>query len=215
MCRYIKYSFVILLLLAATTNMATAANVVLSEQSFSFVGKDGHLAIQFQKPMGYITHSPTKNGKTLVIKLKDLFPAADTNNVSERLVVSQRLKSPIDYIQYEQNGTTNGLLTIQFTRDIEYTIEFSRDRKSVSVVLKNVQTVEEELTQPQAISSDLPIYALNLLTSTTPIDVSNQPALVNFTAFDIYTDVHRTAAGKTLYGLHLGYFYYDWVSLAH
>ena len=212
MGKYTKFSFVVLLLLLAVTNLAAADNLVLSEQAFSFVGKDGHLVIQFQKPMGYVSHFPPGKGKTLVIKMKDLFPGTTPpqqttpRDIKERLVVPESLNTPVIDIVYEQNGSPTGVLTIQFKREIDYTIEFSRDRKSLTVILKNIQTELEGLTQPQGLSNDLPIYAINLLTSTTPIDTSKQPALVNFQAFDIYTDVHKQP-GKTLYGLHLGYFY--------
>lgn len=227
MCKYAKFSFVFLLLLAVTAKLTAADNVVLSEQAFSLVGKDGHLVIKFQKPMGYITHSPVDKGKTLLVKLKDLFPAAppaQTNTpdaqqqpqkINDRLVATNSLRSPVDLISYEQDQTNNGILTIQFNREINYSVDFSRDRKSLTLILKNIQTAEAEgLTRPEGTSTDLPIYTLNLLTSTTPIDASKQAALVNFRDFDIYTDAVKQP-GRTLYSLHLGYFYSSSVANAN
>lgn len=170
MCKYAKFSFVFLLLLAVTAKLTAADNVVLSEQAFSLVGKDGHLVIKFQKPMGYITHSPVDKGKTLLVKLKDLFPAAppaQTNTpdaqqqpqkINDRLVATNSLRSPVDLISYEQDQTNNGILTIQFNREINYSVDFSRDRKSLTLILKNIQTAEAEgLTRPEGTSTDLPI----------------------------------------------------------
>ena len=220
MGKYTKFSFVVLLLLVVATNLAAADNLVLLEQAFSYVGEDGHLVIKFQKPMGYVSHFPPGKGKTLVIKMKDLFPGPpptqDAGNqlpqqptpqvIKERLVVPESLNTPVVDIVYEQNGSATGVLTVQFTREIEYTIEFSRDRKSLTVILKKIQTDVEGLSQPKGLSNDLPVYSINLLTSTTPIDTTKQPALVNFKAFDIYTEVHKQP-GRKLYTLHLGYFY--------
>lgn len=201
------FRFILTLLsIVAATNVFAAGNVVLSGQAFSFIDTDGHLVIEFQKPMGYISHSPPKSGKTLVVKLKDLFPTAESNNVNERLVVPSQQQAPISEIIYEQNGTVNGILTIQFTRNIDYTIQFSRDRKSLSLVLKDIRAPQEDVIRPADTGTALSIYEINLQSSTTPIDTTNQPMLVNFTAFDIYTDLQQSG-NKPLYTLHLGYFY--------
>jgi len=205
----------LILLLGSATNLFAAGNAVLSGQAFSFIGKDGHLVIEFQKQMGYISHSPPNSGKTLAVKMKDLFPTAESNDVNERLVIPSKQQAPISQIIYEQNGTTTGILTIEFTQLIDYTIEFSRDRKSLTVVLKDIHKEEEPITQAPAISSTLPVYAINLLTSTTPIDSTNQPALVNFKAFDIYTDLAESSDRKPLYTLHLGYFYSQTLATAN
>lgn len=220
MCKFAKFSFVFLLLLAVATELTAAENVVLSEQAFSLVGEDGHLVIKFKKPMGYISHSPAKKGKTLLVKLKDLFPAPpDTQQqpqkINDRLVTTNSLRSPVDLISYEQDQTNTGVLTIQFNREVDYTVEFSRDRKSLSVTMMKIQPADKEgLNRPEGTSTNLPIYTLNLLTSTTPIDTSQQPALVNFRDFDIYTDAVKQP-GRTLYGLHLGYFYSSSVANAN
>jgi len=139
--------------------------------------------------------------------MKELFPSEQPlQNINDRLIISLNSGNPFSEITYEQAPAQNGELTIEFTRNIDFDIKMSRDRKSLTVSMKNVKPRTNESILPKALSSGLPIYTINLKTSSLPIDPRNQPALKNFTNYDIYLTETKTRF-KSVYSLQLGYFY--------
>jgi hypothetical protein len=207
--------FIFLLLLLFYTGTAAAqSNTILESQNVTYSGRDGKLNIQFYTPMGYVSHFPENKGDKIKISLKELLPSTQRDRLfSEKLRVEQLIDSknninPVLEINFEKTrpGLQAGVLTIELNRPVEFNIKMSRDRKSLTVTLKNIRTDVTPDTDKTDSSSGLPIYILNLKTSSKPIDPENQPALVKFNNYDVY--VTQTARQwETSHNLHLGYFY--------
>jgi len=207
----IKIIRLILLFVIAfhSSTAISAGNTILSNQNFAYIGNDGRLVIEFYSPMGYSSHFPARKGNTLKIQLKELFPnPQNISALTEQLVVSKSKTNPVMEINYEQQqGRQAGTLTIRFNREVEFEIKMNRDRKNLAVTLKNVKPdTRQGPTQPPSVSTGLPIYTLNLKSSSSPIDVKNQPALRNFSDYDIYV-IETATPNKTVYSLQVGYFY--------
>jgi len=202
---------ILLLLVIAfhSSHAISAINTILSDQTFSYVGSDGKLVVQFQTPMGYISHFPEKKGKTFKLRLKELIPSKPTTaRLTETLSLDKKNKSPVLEIKYEKASITaqSGVLTIEFSRTVEFDIKLSRDRRSLALTLKNIKPTTTSKSRSKAVTTGLPIYTINLKTSTSPIDTKDQPALSKFDAYDIYV-TETTQKWKTVYTLHVGYFY--------
>ncbi len=200
---------VLLLLMLYSSTAISQSNTILDSQSVTYSGTDGKLLIQFYTPVGYVSHFPAKKGSKIKVTLKELLPAAQRNRIfSEKLRVEQLIDSknsvnPVLEINFEKTrpGVQTGILTIELNRSVEFDIKTSRDRKSMTVTLKNIRSGDISDSTREHVSSGLPIYILNLKTSNKPIDPKNQPALKNFHKYDIY--VTQT----TKQNLHVGYFY--------
>jgi hypothetical protein len=207
---------VVLIVIALFCNTAIAAsNIILSSQAVTYDGTDGKLNIQFHVPMGYVSNFPASKGKTLKFNLKQLFPSELTaGRIGETLIVSKNSKNPVDDIRYEQETAQRGVLTIQFNRTVDFEFKLSRDRLNLLVTMKNVVSKESLDAAPAGISTGLPIYTVNLLSSSDPIDENNQPALAKFGEYDIYVS-QKTENWKTTYILHVGYFYSPSVAKAN
>jgi hypothetical protein len=204
--KIINAIFVVTFILTSNITVA-ASNRILSDQAITYDGTDAKLNIQFQIPMGYISHFPATRGKTLKLKLKQLFPSALTiGRIDETLILSKNSINPVDEIRYEQETSPNGILTIEFNRTVDFEVKLSRDRTNLLVTLKNIRTAESLDAKPSGVSTGLPIYSINLQSSSSPIDVDNQPALARFNEYDIYV-TQKTDNWKTVYTLHVGYFY--------
>jgi tetratricopeptide (TPR) repeat protein len=200
-----------LLLLSAialfSNTAMSAGNNILSSQVVTYDGTDAKLNVQFLVPMGYISHFPASKGKTLRIKLKQLFPSALTSGrIDEQLIVSKNSINPVDDIRYEQETAQSGELTIEFNREVEFEFKLSRDRLNLNLTLKNIRSAESLRTSPEGVATGLPIYNLNLKSSTSPINPNNQPALAKFGDYDIYV-TQETVKRQTVFTLHVGYFY--------
>ena len=206
MLKKITLKWLLLCLLASlAANSFSAVNTILADKNFFHRDNDGRLIIQFQKPMGYISHFPAKKGKTLKITLKELFASVQPGTIiSDRLIVAREGNPPFTDINYDQEGNRNGTLTIQFNQEVEYSVKSSRDRKSLSITLVNISS--NKVKSSKSINSSLPAYALHLMTSSSPIDPLNQPALKNFKDYDIYV-TESSKGSRTRYTLSLGYFY--------
>lgn len=205
----IKIVRVLILLVIAfhSSNAISAGNTILSNQNFSQLGNDGRLVIQFYSPMGYVSHFPAKKGNTLKLRMKELFPnPQNISALSEQLVVPKIKTNPVEEINYEQEVRQTGILTIRFNRTVNFEIKMSRDRKSLAITLKNIKTEDRQAAKPPSVSTGLPIYSLNLKSSSSPIDVKNQAALRKYGKYDIYV-TETTTKWKTVYTLHVGYFY--------
>ena len=200
--------FVVLIAFALYSNCAiSASNTILSSNTFFYQGNDGKLVVQFNVPMGYISHFPAKSAKTLKIRMKELFPSQQgIKDINDKLIISLNSGNPFSEILYEQAPAQNGELTIEFTRKIDFDIKMSRDRKSLTVSLKGANPKSNQSRLPESLSTGLPIYTLNLKTSSQPIDPNNQPALKNFSNYDSYITESRTQQ-RSSYTLQLGYFY--------
>ena len=199
----------ILLVIGFYTGTAiSASNTILSNQNFSYIGKDGRLVVEFFSPMGYISHFPAKKANTLKLQLKELFPRTQntTDTLRETLAITSKQKSPVLEIRYEQKTGQAGTLTIQFSRTLDFEIKMSRDRKSLTIKLKNVRADTTGSIKPEGLGTGLPIYTLNLKTSSSPIDIENQPPLTKFSKYDRYI-TESAITRKTIYALHVGYFY--------
>ncbi len=207
--RYLLNLLSILVLLMAQKAFALN-NVVLDSYSVSET-KDGYaLAINFNQRLGYLAHFPPNKGSTLDIKLRRLSTKADApafEPFADRLVITRQDNSILKEISYEQNAPGQGRLFIEFKRQINFSVRPQSGNKGIIINVKTV-TKQNQLQdiKSQTTSTDLPIYELNLITSSNKIDSKDQPALKNFGKYDIYTsseDVFRTKK----YTLKLGYFY--------
>lgn len=210
----IIYFAVLPLLFLYSSSASSQSNTILESQNVTYSGTDAKLLIHFYTPMGYLSHFPEKKGSKIKVNLKELLPTAPSNRVfSEKLRVEQLIDSknnvnPVLEINFEKTrpDLQAGILTIELNRSVEFDIKMSRDRKSLTVTLKNIRTDIVPDAERTDTSSGLPVYILNLRTSNKPIDPKNQPALAKFTNYDIY--VTRTSRQwETIYNLHVGYFY--------
>lgn len=202
---------ILLLLVIAfhSSHAISALNTILADQNFTYLGNDGKLVVNFQTPMGYISHFPAKKGKTLKLRLKELIPAKpSTARLTESLSFDKSKNNPVLEIKYEKANVTakSGVLTIEFNRSVEFDIKLSRDRRSLALSLNNLKPKTSSKSRAKSINTGLPIYTINLMTSKSPIDVNDQPALVNFKTYDIYV-TETIQQWKPVYTLHVGYFY--------
>lgn len=206
--KIIRYVIVAILATYSST-VLSQSNTILESQNVSYSGNDGSLVIQFLQPMGYISHFPAKKGKTITINLKQLLPSTPQSlRQTETLIDSKNTVNPVLEIKYEKTrpDSLTGVLTIELNRTVEFDIQMSRDRKSLTVTLKNIRSEPDDKTTTTGLSTGLPIYILNLKTSSSAINPANQPALKNYNKYDIY--VSQTAKKwETVFNLHLGYFY--------
>ncbi len=185
----------------------SATNTILADQTFFYEENDGQLNVEFNVPMEYISHFPAKDATTLKIRMKELFPSTQiSNRIRDQLLVSEKTDNPATRVSYEQFPGENGVLTIEFSRSVDFAIKMGRDRKNLTIRLKNIKARSTRKPVPAALRSNLPIYVLNLKSSNSPIDPKNQPALKKFKRYDIYT-TEVLAQFDTTYSLHLGYFH--------
>ena len=188
-----------------------ADNTILSSQTFFYQGQDGQLVIQFEIPMNYISHFPAQTGKRLKITMKELLPSqqntgSPTQPINDRFIISKNNGNPFSEISYQQEPGQNGELSIEFTREIDFSMSMSRDRKSLTIQMQKVKSEEQNEALPEHLKTGLPIYILNLKTSSSPITPDNETALQNYKKYDIYINEQK-GRFKSTYSLHLGYFY--------
>lgn len=212
---FIKFTALNICLLVSLLAMpARAANTLLSSQAMTPSGEDLRLEIQFEQPMNYISHFPENKGSQLDINLRPILTGQSGTimaTITDSLSVEKFTGSPVQDIQYEQDERGNGILTIHFTREVEYKVQSSRDNRSIIVTLLHaavgVKKQQDNELPVVNVDSGLPIYVINLETDSQPIDPDKQPILKNFRGkYDIYAiDIQQDR--KTLYQLRLGYFH--------
>ena len=202
----------LIIAVALSQNLWAASNNVLESYSITPSGDEIKLIISFSQPVSYLSHFPTSKGKSLEIKLR---PVQITGSILEsttfqdKLTVAQHEPETVSDIKYEQDVSRQGQLSIQFTRTISFSVKPARDRRSVTITIANTKAKKTENVTarlPEQTSAGLPIYVINLITSSEPIDANKQPSLKNFTKFDIYTTSSQVN-WRNKYNLRIGYFY--------
>lgn len=135
-------------------------------------------------------------------------PTSSMNKIiKDELMVEKRDDNPVREVHYEQDSTGNGLLSVQFTSEVQFTVEPGRDRRIINIILVNAVHRPKTAAADKNIDSELPIYVINLQTGTRPINADVQPMLKNFRPkYAIYT-ISSSNGSETLYQLRLGYFH--------
>lgn len=206
-----KILALILCLLVGLVSMpAWAANTLLSSQKLSPDGDNLRLEIEFNQPMNFLSYFPKQRGTQLEIRMRPILvaPASGMNQIiKDELLVERRADNPVRGVNYEQDSTGNGLLTVQFNGEIQFVVEPVRDQRIINIILVNAALGSKTTTAGKNTDSDLPIYVINLQTETQPINADAQPMLKNFRPkYPIYT-ISSSNGRETQYHLRLGYFH--------
>ena len=211
MCHASKILALILYLFIGFVSVpAWAANTLLSSQKVTPVGNNLRLEIEFDQPMNYLSYFPKQRGTQLVIKMRPILmaPSSSMNQIiKDELQVERSDDNPVREVHYEQDSTGNGLLSVQFTYEVQFVVEPGRDRRAINIILLNAAHRPKTAAADKNTDSDLPIYVINLQTETRPINADVQPILRNFRPkYAIYT-ISSSGGSQTLYQLRLGYFH--------
>ena len=203
-------ALILCLLVGLVSVPAWAANTLLSSQKVTSIGNNLRLEIEFAQPMNYLSYFPKQRGTQLEIKLRPviLAPGSSLNQaIKDELLVERGDDNPVRAVHYEQDSAGNGLLSVQFTSEVRFTVEPGRDRRSIIIILVDAARQSQTAAAEKKIDSDLPIYVINLQTDTRPINADVQPVLKNFRPkYAVYT-ISSSDDRQTTYQLRLGYFH--------
>lgn len=211
MCHVSKIFALILCLFVGFVSVpAWAANTLLSSQKLTPIGNNLRLQIEFDQPMNFLSYFPNQRGAQLEIKLRPIMMAPTSNmnqTIKDELLVDRRDDNPVREVHYEQDSAGNGLLSVQFTSEVQFTVEPGRDHRIINIILINAAHRPKTAAAGENTDSGLPIYVINLQTGTRPINADAQPILRNFRPkYAIYT-ISSSDGSQTLYQLRLGYFH--------
>lgn len=203
-------ALILCLLVGLVSVPAWAANTLLSSQKITPIGNDLQLQIEFDQPMNYLSYFPKQRGTQLEIKIRPIMvaPTSSVNRtIKDELLVERSKDNPVREIHYEQDSAGNGLLSVQFTSEVQFIVKTGHDRRTINIILVNAVRQSQTAAANKTLDSDLPIYVINLQTDARPINAEVQPVLKNFRPkYAIYT-ISSSDGRQTLYQLRLGYFH--------
>ncbi len=203
LCIFISLSF------AFTGDSFAIGNTVLSDYSLRDSATDTKLVIRFQQPINYRTHFPQSTGRRIEIGIQRLLTKGSgvNNEIRDILPIKKKDKSIlIDNIRYEESNRNNGLLLVELSRTLQYTLIPGNDNRSIIITIAK-PGVRQQLDSAENLEISSKIYVIKLYTSSKPIDPDNHPALAKYARhkYDIYVTTSKSNQ-KIQYHLYLGYY---------
>jgi tetratricopeptide (TPR) repeat protein len=97
------------------------------------------LRIEFTVPMQYINHAPESRGDTIEIQLKNLagnaFAAQSALDEQQTVSADSTSDVPLLDARYEQLAADRGLLTLRFSRSVDFSVRPGADRRHLVIDL--------------------------------------------------------------------------------
>jgi hypothetical protein len=111
--------------------------------------------INFILPMRYINHRPKNNGEILRIQMSPVVIGVNNPDTIEQLSARQILSwnpsipIPLQEMIYEGGDPNRPVLTLRFTRDVEFDVRNSPDNRSLIIIIRTDKPKEPE-KEPEA-----------------------------------------------------------------
>jgi len=195
---------------------------ILDAVDVSKVGRETAIVINFNQPARYVSHAPKSRGNVVQIQLR-LIGSNVASNARERLSRKPSDAAPLSDVTLENDAPQGPLLTLRFSRKIQFRIKSGADFRSISVFVpatptpkkteqrapvrpkKSTRTVRAAASRSgRRVNLSYP-YAINLMSSVTPIPRSVLPSNEQTGGYRLYT-TRITTGGKTWTRLRLGFF---------
>ncbi len=167
--------------------------------------------IHFNLPVNYLGHSPTKEGKHIIIRVAPIgrnprdvtgftSSTALNNPMSfggrEVLSWTATKELPLTEVEYEGTNIGGPIIEVSFTRSVKYKVVPSKDLRSLTILVEN---------EKQAKSTSKHNYLLNLSTSGKPFDVTSLDT-GKFPENYVFFPTHSVVDNKSVNHLKVGFF---------
>lgn len=112
-------------------------DVVIERSDFNAVIK-----VLFKQPFGYISHSPTKSGNTINVRVRII--ESDINSSSqiidnESIVVKDGKGTGLTEVIYEKNGPSSQYINFYFNKDVSFEVIQGSDKRSLSIIVHGME----------------------------------------------------------------------------
>ena len=127
-----------LTVLTRLSNAQQVATDILDDVSIERADYNAVIKVTFKRPFRYISHSPTKSGNSINIKIDILDNNLTLNDQlidNESIVVKNNKGTGLTEVDYERNGRNSKYLIFYFDKNVSFEVIQGSDQRSLSVVI--------------------------------------------------------------------------------
>lgn len=132
----------ILLVLYKPLNAQQVATNILDDVVVERSDFNAVIKVLFKQPFRYISHSPSKVGNTINVRVRVI--ESDINNSNqiidnESLVIKDDKNTGLAEVVYEKNGPASQYIIFYFNKDVSFEVIQGSDQRNLSIIVYGME----------------------------------------------------------------------------